>query len=116
MLEPFKKTISVIPFEKAHNATGYRRAIALPQEGISQNLDGITKGYLPVGHSFDWHNHIGYDEFFWVLQGSGKVEFEGKTTINYSAGDFVYMPTPIKHKITNTGNQTNIFYFVRVRE
>lgn len=55
------------------------------------------------------------DEFFIVLQGNGIVEFEDGAIIEYKNDDLVYMPAPMKHKITNTGATENIFYFIRIK-
>ena len=75
----------------------------------------MTKGFLTSQGVFDWHNHDDIDEFFIVLQGTGIVEFEDGKEIEYKEDDLIYMPAPMKHKITNTGNIDNIFYFVRIR-
>ena len=114
MNKPFKKEIGKIEIEGAHGGAGRRQLLLSNADMISKNIEAATKGFLAPGGIFDWHDHAGNDEFFIVLAGNGIVEFEDGTTIEYAADDIVYMPAPQKHKITNTGDIENIFYFVRV--
>ena len=115
MKQPFRKDINKIEIEGAHDGSGKRQLLLSSADNISQNIEAVTKGFLPPQGVFDWHNHANIDEFFIVLQGTGIVEFEDGQRIEYKEDDMVYMPSPMKHKITNTGTVDNIFYFVRVR-
>lgn len=115
MISPFKKNVNNIEIEGAHDGAGKRQLLLSSGDNISGNIEAMTKGFLAPGGIFDWHNHDNIDEFFIVVQGTGLVEFENGQTIEYNENDLVYMPAPMKHKITNTGNRDNIFYFVRVR-
>ena len=115
MKKPFKKHIPQIETEGAHGGTGRRQLLISSADEISPNIEAATKGFLSPGGIFDWHNHDNIDEFFIVLQGTGRVDFEDGTAIEYKEDDFIYMPHPMKHKITNTGPIENQFYFFRVR-
>jgi len=114
MKTPFKKEIKSIEIEGAHGGAGRRQLLLSDTDMISKNIEAATKGFLSPGGVFDWHNHDNIDEFFIVLAGTGMVEFEDGTIIEYQPDDIVYMPAPQKHKITSTGDTENIFYFVRV--
>jgi len=115
MKTPFKKNIGNIEIEGAHGGAGRRQLLLSNFDKISENIEAVTKGFLCAGGVFDWHNHDNIDEFFIVLAGGGTVEFENGQIINYNENDLVYMPSPMKHKITNTGDIDNIFYFFRVK-
>ena len=53
----------------------------------------------PPGHEAPLHVHYRDDEAFWVLEGD--VTFEvGDTTIEASAGDYVFAPRDIPHRFT----------------
>ena len=64
----FTKNISEIPLEIAHGGTGSRKLLLSAIDPISSNIEAMTKGFLPVGSSFDWHEHIDTDEVCLVLQ------------------------------------------------
>lgn len=115
MKKQFVKNIKNINIESAHGGSGKRQLLLSDTDNISENIAGMTKGFLAQQGVFDWHNHGNFDEFFIVLQGVGIVEFEDGQKIEYKEDDLVYMPAPQKHKITNTGNTENIFYFIRIK-
>lgn len=115
MNKPFKKVVKDISVEEAHGGSGKRQMLFTKDDKVSPNIDGATKGFLAPDACFDWHNHGNIDEFFIVLQGVGRVDFEDGSVIEYSEGDLVYMPSPQKHKITNTGKIENLFYFFRIK-
>ena len=116
MKTPFKKSIGNIGIEGGvHNGAGRRQILLSSVDNISENIEAMTKGFLPPGAAYDWHCHDNIDEFFIVLSGQGTVEFEDGTKIDYKEGDLVYKPAPMKHKHINTGDTDSIFYFIRVR-
>jgi len=112
--KPFKKSLKDVPIENAHGGSGRRQLILSEKDAISENLRGMTKGFLSSGEVFDWHVHENVDEFFLVLKGKGSVEFEKGQEISYEPGDIVYLPSNLKHKIINTGKEENEFFFVRL--
>jgi mannose-6-phosphate isomerase-like protein (cupin superfamily) len=109
-----KKHIPQIPLEIAHGGTGARQLLLSQNDGVSKNLEAVTKWFLKPGNIFDWHQHIAVDEFWIVLQGEGKIEYEDGTIFEYKADDLIYNPANLKHKITASGIQESIYYFVRI--
>lgn len=75
----------------------------------------MTKGYLPAGGQFDWHFHDKIDEFFIVLKGSGIIEYRSNESQEYQAGDLIYIPSNIEHRISASTAADNEFYFVRLQ-
>ncbi len=115
--QPIKKTLSQIPVEQAHGGSGSRQLIlSNADKFLSKHFDAMTKGYLSKDGIFDWHSHQNIDEFFIVISGVGVIEYETGEKILYQAGDVIYSPANIKHKLTNTGEDDNIFFFIRIDE
>jgi mannose-6-phosphate isomerase-like protein (cupin superfamily) len=115
MKQPTIKHLSKIQVEHAHGGSGSRQLIfSQEDECSSPQLEAVTKGFLPKGGVFDWHHHEGVDEFFWVVSGVGRIEYKNDIQFDYSAGDFIYNPADLSHRIINTGEDDNVFFFVRV--
>jgi mannose-6-phosphate isomerase-like protein (cupin superfamily) len=110
--KPFKKNLAYIPIEEAHGGSGKRQLILSKGDSVSKELIAMTKGFLFVNDCFDWHSHEDVDEFFLVIKGSGAVEFEDGTKMEYKNEDLVYTPANTKHKITANGDSE--FFFIRL--
>jgi mannose-6-phosphate isomerase-like protein (cupin superfamily) len=115
MKTPFLKNISEIPLEVAHEGMGARQVLLSWKDIISSQLEVVTKGFLKYGHVFDWHNHIWVDEIWIVLQWEWIIEYENGTIFHYKKDDLIYNPENLKHKITATGKQKSIYYFIRLK-
>ena len=113
MTKPFKKSLKHIPREDAHGWAGARKLLLSETDDISHNLEAFTLGFLEPGWVFDWHMHEGIDEFFIVTQWVWTIEFEDETRFAYQAWDVIYNPAWLKHRIENTWDEENQFYFVR---
>jgi quercetin dioxygenase-like cupin family protein len=114
---PVKKSLEQIPLEEAHGGSGRRQLIFNKTDPfVSKQFEAMTKGFLPPGQSYDWHKHEGVDEFFVVLEGTGEIEYENGNRYEYRGGDVFYSPAGIAHKLVNTGENDNVFYFIRISE
>ena len=113
---PIKKSLFDIALEEAHGGSGQRQVIFSAADNVSQQFEAWTKGYLPAGASYDWHQHDGVDEFFIVLSGVGIIEYKDGTVYPYRDGDTFYNPAGLSHRIENKGDSESIFYFIRVKE
>ena len=116
MRKPFKKHLKTIPVEEAHEGSGKRQLILSKNDGVSEQFQAMTKGYLKAGSIFDWHSHEDIDEFFLVLKGRRFIEFKSEKKFEYSPDDLIYIPDGIEHKIEATGNEENEFFFVRINK
>lgn len=114
--KPIKKSLSEIPLEEAHGGSGSRQLIFSKNDKVSSQFEAWTKGYLPVGACYDWHHHDKVDEFFIVLKGIGTIEYKDGTKFDYKAGDVMYNPAGLAHKIENTDSVENEFYFIRLNQ
>ena len=79
-------------------------------------MEAMTKGFLASGGVFDWHQHDNIDEFFFVIKGTGIIQFDDGTEMQYKSDDLIYTPANTKHKIENTGKEENQFFFIRVNK
>ncbi len=114
-IAPQKKSLSGVPVEDAHGGSGQRQLIfSRSEQYVSPQLEALTKGFLPEHAAYEWHKHDGIDEFFFVVDGTGYIEYEDGTKFTYSKDDFFYNPAGLKHRIENTGHGVSIFYFTRV--
>ncbi|MDO8469466.1 MAG: cupin domain-containing protein [bacterium] len=110
--KPFKKSLAEIPTEEAHGGSGKRQLILSKEDPISNHLHAMTKGFLVANGLFDWHSHKDIDEFFLVIKGSGVIEFEDGTKMEYGNENLIYIPSNLSHKIT--ASKESEFFFIRL--
>lgn len=99
--------------EDAHGGSGGRKLLL--DENEIKNLQGMTRGFLPAGSQFSWHNHDNLNEVMYVLRGEGTVRDEDGI-YPYNTGDVFIFPKGIYHEIENTSQEENEYIFVRVYE
>ncbi|MGZ6005471.1 MAG: cupin domain-containing protein [Candidatus Saccharimonadales bacterium] len=109
-----KRSNSEIPKEEAHGGSGSRKVYVSPEHLQSKHFDAMTHGWLPVGSSFDWHDHKDTEEIMVVIKGSGSV-FDEDGEYSYKPGDVFIFPANTQHKITNPSNEQHKMFFVRVK-
>jgi len=114
MRKPFKKSLGAIPIEEAHGGSGKRQLILSKDDAVSSYFHAMTKGFLPSVGVFDWHEHKHIDEFFLVMKGTGVIEFKDESSFRYAPGELIYIPANLSHRIENTGEEENEFYFIRL--
>lgn len=76
---------------------------------------------IPPGNSEGVHVHrpgnkeLGsYDEFYYIMQGSGEMQIDGRT-IAVKTGDHVFTPNGVEHGIENTAKEGDLkVYMVAV--
>jgi quercetin dioxygenase-like cupin family protein len=106
-----------IPIEQAHGGTGSKQMLIQPHYLTTPHLEAITKGYLPTGNMFDWHNHKDIDEIFIVTQGEGKFYYRQdnrEDVFNYSLQDVIIAPANLFHKIIAEGKEETQGFFFRI--
>lgn len=106
--------LSDIPIEDAHGGSGSRQLLVTPEHVSSQFLEAVTKGFIPAGNMFDWHEHVDTDEIFIVTKGSGKF-FCDEDVIDFASGDVITVRANTKHKIEATIDVEGFFIRVKTR-
>lgn len=114
MKVPIKKNLSTIQKEDAHAGAGQRQVLFSKSDSVSSPFEAWTKGFLPAGGCYDWHEHQNIDEYFIVIQGKGFIEYSDGTKFDYSTDDIFFNPANLSHRIVNQGDKESIFYFIRM--
>jgi len=73
---------------------------ASPKTG-TQGVVFVDDKMPPAGTS-GIHKHLEADEFFYVLEGSGRILL-GEEEHEIESGDFIFVPVDTYHKITSSG-------------
>ena len=109
-----KRSKSEIIKEEAHGGSGSREVYASPDHLKSSHFEMMTRGYLPAGKTFDWHDHPATEEIMVVVRGRGEVSDEDGT-YTYEPGDVFVFPADTQHKIHNPSQEEHEMIFVRVK-
>jgi mannose-6-phosphate isomerase-like protein (cupin superfamily) len=102
------------PLEGMHGGKGavrYRRA--LPPEVFFSNWAYVDHAVVPPGGSIGRHMHAGVEEFFYVMNGSGRADV-GKESAEIRKGDAVPVLLNDAHSFENTSAEDLEFLIVGV--
>ena len=81
---------------------------ALVRTVFSDEMGRVVSLTLPVGASIGLHTHEGNSEIIYILEGSGKVEYDaGVETL--AAGDCHYCPEHHTHRLINDSSEDLTF-------
>lgn len=78
---------------------------------FSDSNNKIMRGRLVPGASIGLHTHMENSEIILILEGSGKVIYNGND-IALKAGDVHYCPMGEEHSLINDGNEDLKFFAV----
>lgn len=93
----------------APNFKGGEKSFA--SRAYSDGKNKMMKGRLMPGASIGLHRHEGNCEMIYVLEGSGKMLYDGGEE-RLSAGDFHYCPEGHEHSFINDGDRDLVFIAV----
>lgn len=108
-----KNNLSEIPQEEAHGGTGSRQMLLDASLPLSKNWEAVTKGFLPAGQMFGWHEHKDVDEMWIVTKGEGKFSCEDQEVL-YAPGDVITVSANTQHKIAADSDTEGFFIRVKV--
>lgn len=80
-------------------------------KAFDDGVNKIMKGRLIPGASIGMHTHQGNCEIIFVLEGSGKMLYDGGEE-RLNAGDCHYCPENHTHSFVNDGDCDLVFYAV----
>ncbi len=78
-----------------------------PKE-LTDKCEMFAKVTIPVGASLDIHSHIGNTETYYIIQGEGLYNDNGKD-MKIGVGTTTFCADGEKHGIENIGNEDLIF-------
>ena len=78
---------------------------------FTDSLNKIMRGRLVPGASIGLHTHETSSEIIYILQGSGRVLYDGKYEL-VCAGACHYCPKGHAHSLINDGNEDLTFFAV----
>lgn len=93
----------------APNFKGGEKSFA--SRAFSDGKNKMMKGRLVPGASIGLHRHEGNCEMIYVLEGSGKMLYDGGEE-RLSAGDFHYCPDGHEYSFINDGDSDLVFIAV----
>jgi mannose-6-phosphate isomerase-like protein (cupin superfamily) len=109
-----KRSSGSIKTEEAHGGAGSRKVYANSDFMKSTHFEAMTRGWLPAGKSFDWHDHTDIEEIMVVVSGVGEVH-DDDGQYEYAPGDVFVFPANTMHKIHNPTSEEHEMIFVRVK-
>lgn len=102
---------------EVHKGKGTTLATRFPFDGGAKPANFLTYDF-PPGASEGVHTHnIGdeemgsYDEFYYVVSGSGQMEIDGEI-VHVKEGDHVFTPNGVAHGIENTSKTNHLKVFL----
>lgn len=110
-----KKNINSIPIEETQHATSSRKMIVGKSDVSSPYFEALTYSYLPTDEKWELHQHKNIIEICIVIKGAGVVKDQQNNEEAFKTGDRFIFPTNTFHEIKNTSNDTDEFYFVRLK-
>ena len=108
-----KRSLSEIPQEEAHGGSGSRQMLHDANLDLSQNWEAVTKGFLPSGQMFDWHEHKDIDEMWIVTKGEGMFYCDEQEVV-YRPGDVFTVTANTQHKIAADTDTEG--FFIRIKK
>ena len=88
---------------EGEDAIGDRSSLikASPKTGTQGAVLVVDENRVPPGDTSGIHLHLRADEFFYVLEGTGRMLI-GKKEHEISAGDTIFVPLGTDHRVTSS--------------
>ncbi len=106
------KHITDILTEITHGGTTHQKRLVTVDEHHTGDVATINYAWLEVGKQLTIHAHPDGEEFYFFLEGNGKI-LAGNSWFTVSKGSFVIIPQAKNHSVKNTGNIILAFLTVR---
>ncbi len=91
------------------NASGFQRILAGPPSTIRMKSGMVS---LAPGESVGVHNTDNKEELIIVLEGEGKMIFDGFESVKLTIGENAYCPPFTEHNIINTDTKTLKYVYI----
>jgi len=84
-----------------HFGGALSKALVRPENVGSRRVDYRISTYQPMAY-VERHAHKVQEQIYYLLEGEGSMEIDGKTTI-VRRHDVIFIPPGVSHSITNHG-------------
>ncbi len=105
---PFRGELSLVFYESETDGEesplivkGAIRKLVTSKKAGAKNMNGLVITVARGGFVKE-HNHE-YEEIYYIESGQAKVTIEGKSA-DVSKGGMIFIPSNLKHEMTNTGD------------
>ena len=78
---------------------------------MANRIEAELVCYAP-GQATVEHHHVGQDEIFYIVEGSGAITVDGETT-QVSAGSMVLAPAESKHSVQSDPDSNMVMMFFK---
>lgn len=78
---------------------------------MADRIEAELVCYAP-GQATIEHHHVGQDEIFYIVEGSGKITVDGETT-RVGAGSMVLAPAESKHSVRSDPDSNMVMMFFK---
>jgi mannose-6-phosphate isomerase-like protein (cupin superfamily) len=95
--------------EASHGGTGAYRVRTLMTSEFSSPIKYIRELRLDPGSSIGMHPHIGDEEIYYIISGSGTMMVDGETA-ELSTGDVVLTKSGSSHGLKNTSDAELVIF------
>ena len=106
------KHIHDINDELIHNNTTHRKRLIRVDEHHKGDIATMNYAWLDPGKQLDIHQHVDGEEFYFFLEGTGKILIANEW-IPVSPHDFVTIPINARHSVVNTSKINLVFLTIR---
>lgn len=91
-------------FADISQGTAGKEELLILRENSSVRIERIISHRHSSPPGF-WYDQDG-DEWVIVLRGSATLEFEGEEFVELNAGDYLEIPSHVKHRVARTSEET----------
>ena len=103
------KNVRLEELEASHGGTGVYCVRTLMTSEFSSPIKYIRELRLDPGSSIGMHPHIGDEEIYYVISGSGTMMVDGETA-ELSTGDVVLTKSGSSHGLKNTSDAELVIF------
>lgn len=98
--------------ETTHNNSVYRVKLVAPNQSEKRLLATFNYAFLEQGMKLDPHTHVDGVEYYFFLNGVGRMMINGKW-FDVSPNDFVEIPIGLEHSLINRNRKKLEFLTLR---
>ncbi len=100
------------PERVAHGAVHARAIFSAATATFESSLVAVLRNRIPAGEVNERHIHADVEKVYYILQGEAEIEC-GPWQQHAGAGDFIFFPAAIEHRIHSIGTEDLEFIVIQ---